>query len=91
MSERITERLIRDLRSKDCEQILRAVSGSEQTDPRVCDVLHDTSKESLVWRRDGEHSCRVLVYAIPEKQARLWLVFQERESGFEVASLSVVR
>lgn len=84
-SERIAERLIRDLRSKDCEQIVRALPGSEQSDLRVCDVLHDTSKESLVWRRDEPHS-QMLVYAIPEKRAKLWLVFQQRESGFEVAS-----
>jgi hypothetical protein len=33
----------------------------------------------------------MLVYDIPEKQARLWITFRRDEGGSEVSSVSVVR
>jgi hypothetical protein len=59
-------------------------------DPRVCLVMHDTAKYSLVWREDREQDC-MLVYRIPEKQANLWIASRRDESGFEISWVSVVR
>jgi hypothetical protein len=59
-------------------------------DPRVCLVMHDTAKYSLVWREDREQDC-MLVYRIPEKQANLWIASRRDESGFEISWVSVLR
>jgi hypothetical protein len=90
-SEHTAERLIDDLRGDKCEQIVRGLEGSDNNyDPRVCSVMRETAAHSLVWRQDGE-SARVLVYAVPEKSARLWVTLRRDEAGFMVSRVSVVR
>jgi hypothetical protein len=86
--ERVAERLIDDLRTERCANIVRELDGKD-ADPRVCPVMSGTSGYSLIWRKDGE-SARVLVYAIPEKQARLWIGFRRDEAGFVASSVTVV-
>lgn len=88
-SEHTAERLIDDLRTGRCEKVVREIDGS-QNDSRVCDVMNRTEGCPLIWRQDGE-SARVLVYAIPENRARLWITFRRDEVGFVVSSVSVVR
>jgi hypothetical protein len=78
-----------DVRTDNCPQIVRELDGSAK-DPRVCPVMSRTIGHSLLWRRDGD-STRVLVYAVPEKQARLWVVFRRNEVGFLVSSVPIVR
>ena len=76
-SEHAAERLIDDLRTDQCERIVREFDVAEKYDPRVCAVMNKTKAHSLVWRQDGESS-KVLVYAITEKSARLWISFRRR-------------
>jgi len=89
-SERTAERLIDDLRSDKCGQIVRDLNGNSNYDPRICSVMNKTTGHSLVWRQDGE-STRILVYGVPEKSARLWVVMRRDEVGFIVSTVSVVR
>ncbi len=89
-SEHTAERLMDDLRTDKCEQIVRSVNRREDYDPRVCSVMNQTSGHSLLWRQDGD-SAKVLVYAVPEKHARLWIGFRRDEVGFVVSSVSVLR
>ncbi len=65
-SEHAAERLIDDLRTDQCERIVREFDVAEKYDPRVCAVMNKTKAHSLVWRQDGESS-KVLVYAITRK------------------------
>jgi hypothetical protein len=88
-SEHTAERLIHDLRTDKCDQIVRELDRDDY-DPRVCPVMSGTTQSSLVWRQDGE-SARVLVYAIPERRARLWIAFRRDDAGLTVSSVSVVR
>jgi len=87
-SENTTERLIRDLKTGGCQRVVQSLSGGKDYHPRVCLVMGKTGSHNLIWREDGEQS-RVLVYDIPEEQARLWITFRRHESGFEVSSVSV--
>ena len=89
-SERVAERFIKDLRSDNCPKILRDLGGSDQPDPRVCSVMSGTRVHSLVWRQDGELA-QVLVYAILERRARLWISFRRDEVGLVISGVSVVR
>ena len=89
-SEHTAERLIDDLRTGRCPQVVRSIDRNENYDPRVCDVMSQTQGHALVWRQDGESS-RVLVYAVPEKNARLWIAFRRDEVGFVISSVSIVR
>jgi hypothetical protein len=89
-SENTAELLIHDLETGDCQRVVQALSSGTDYDPRVCLVMGSSGKHSLVWHEDGEQS-RVIVYDIPEKQARLWITFRRHESGFEVSSVSVAR
>jgi hypothetical protein len=89
-SENTAERLIHDLRTDDCSQIVGRLNSEIHFDPRVCSVMKGTTRDFLVWRKDTQQT-RVFVYAIPEKQARLWVVFHLDEVGFVVSSVTVVR
>jgi len=86
-SEGTAERLIRDLRTGNCQAIVKKFSDNG---PRICSVLQTTRRSRLVWRQDGNLN-RTLVYDVPEKQARLWIGFAREEGGWQVRSVSVVR
>ena len=89
-SEHTAERLIDDLRTDQCERFVRELGRGDNYDPRVCAVMSKTKGYFLVWRQDGDSS-RVLVYAIPEKSAKLWISFRRDEAGSVISSVSVVR
>src|SRR3954471_16732703 len=78
-SENTAARLVHDLRIEDCPRVMQAVNIGDY-DPRVCFVMHGTTRDSLVWREDADHG-RVLVYSIPQKQANLRIVFRQGEAG----------
>lgn len=88
-SEETAERLIKDLKTADCPQIVRELDG-EGSDSRVCSAMQNRSRGVLVWRRDGDHQ-RVLVYDLANQQARLWITFRRDEGGFVISGVSVVR
>lgn len=89
-SERTAERLIRDLTTDRCEQIVHRLNVGSGYDPRVGTVMRGASDYSLVWRADGE-SAKELVYTVPRQRARLWIGFSRDESGFGVSSVTVIR
>jgi hypothetical protein len=89
-SENTAERFIRDLRTGDCQRIVQGLNPKMEYDPRVCLVMHNTTKQSLVWREDREQD-RMLVYRIPEQQANLWIGLRQDEGGFGISWVSVVR
>jgi hypothetical protein len=86
-SEDTAGRLIRDLKSRNCESIVKEFSDDGR---RICSVLQTTHRARLVWRQDSV-LIRTLVYDIPEKHARLWIGFAREEGGWQVRSVSVVR
>jgi protein-S-isoprenylcysteine O-methyltransferase Ste14 len=86
IAEHTAERLIRDLRTPGCEQIVHSLNSEE----RICAVLHSNRESSLIWREDAD-SGRVLVYDLPDVRARLWVIFGRHESGFEVDQISIIR
>jgi hypothetical protein len=86
-SEETAERLIRDLRTGNCQPIVKQFSDDGA---HLCSVLQTTRRATIVWRQDGNLN-RTLVYDLPEKRARLWIGFAREEGGWQVRSLSVVR
>jgi len=86
-SEDTAGRLIRDLRTGNCETIVKQFSYDGF---RICSVLQTTHGARLVWRQDSILN-RMLVYDIPEKHARIWIGFAREEGGWQVRSISVVR
>lgn len=89
-SEHTAAPLIDALTTDECERIVRGLDVGDNYEPRVCAVMSKTKGHFLVWRQDGESS-KVLVYAIPEESARLWISFRRDEVGFTISSVSVVR
>jgi hypothetical protein len=89
-SEHTAERLIRDLKSDQCEHVVRGLDIAGEYDPRICTVMRHASGYSLVWRAD-EESAKELVYNVPDQRARLWIGFRRDESGFGVSSVTVIR
>ena len=89
-SEHTAERLIRDLQTDRCDQIVRKIDVVRGYDPRVCTVIGHASDYSLVWREDGQ-SAKELVYYIPQQRATMWIGFKREEGGYQIYSVSVVR
>ena len=58
-SEKTAERLIADLRTSNCQTIVKEFSE----DPHICPILQTSRRPNLVWRQDGE-SQRILFYDI---------------------------
>lgn len=85
-SEHMAEKLIRDLRTTECERVIHSLSSDE----RICPIMQHNGEAHLMWRQDSD-SAQMLVYDLPDVQARLWVSFARRESGFEVDGLSVIR
>jgi hypothetical protein len=87
MSEETASRLINDLRTTKCAEILQ---GFKSNPERICPVMSANRYTRLIWRADGE-SARVLVYDLPESKSRLWITFALDESGWEVRKVSLIR
>jgi putative addiction module antidote len=79
-SENTAGRVIRDVRTEDCQPVVQSLSGGKDYDPRVCLVMGKTGNHNLIWREDREQS-RVLVYDIAEQPARLWITFPVTRAG----------
>ncbi len=85
-SEHAAERLIRDIRTTGCERVVHNLSSDE----RICPVLRDNRKAHLMWRQDSD-SAQLLVYDLPDVEARLWVSLSRRKNTWEVDGLSIVR
>jgi hypothetical protein len=85
-SEHTAERLIGDLKTDNCPEIIKEFSN----DNRICPTVQGSHSERLIWRQDGPFT-RVLVYDLTGKHARLWITFTREESGFGVRNVSLVR
>src|SRR6185503_1254088 len=87
-SEEVAEKLIVDLRTSRCEQILLDLHSE---DSRTCSSMKENNRARLIWREDGSTS-RVLVYHLPESESNLWITFgRDPEIGFTVTGVSLVR
>jgi protein-S-isoprenylcysteine O-methyltransferase Ste14 len=86
VSEQTAERLIRDLRTSECEHIVQSLNS----EIRMCPTLRGNRQSRLIWREDGD-STQVLVYDLPDVQSRLWITVHRHESGFEVDRISLIR
>jgi len=87
-SEEVAEKLIVDLRTSRCEQILLDLHSE---DSRTCSIMKENNRARLIWREDGSTS-RVLVYHLPESESNLWITFgRDPEIGFTVTGVSLVR
>jgi hypothetical protein len=88
------EWLIRDLRTNQCELIVR---DRLREDPiRICPVLRGRTKVSLIWldpeRREGRsEGSRRLIYDLPESRARLVVYFRNSDVGWGVDTVSLLR
>jgi hypothetical protein len=88
------EWLIRDLRTGKCEQIARERLNADPK--RICPVLRDNTKASLVWldpeRRDRTRGySRMLVYDLPEAKTRLVVYFRNSDIGWGVDTVALLR
>jgi hypothetical protein len=87
VSEETASRLIKDLRTTKCAEILQGFNSNPE---RMCPVMSANRYARLIWRADGE-SARVLVYDLPESKSRLQIIFALDESGCEVRRVSLIR
>jgi protein-S-isoprenylcysteine O-methyltransferase Ste14 len=85
-SEHMAERLIGDLRTTECERVLHSLSSDE----RICPIMRDNGEAHLMWRQDSD-SAQMLVYDLPDVEARLWVSFSRRGNAWEMHGLSIVR
>jgi hypothetical protein len=88
------ERLIRDLRTSQCEQIVRERLRADSS--RICPILRGSKKARLVWldaERKGETwaQSRELVYSLHESRSRLFVIFANSEAGWDVDTISLIR
>jgi hypothetical protein len=88
------EWLIRDLRSDQCEQIVRERLSSDPAE--ICLVLRRSTKASLIWL-DAERekgvwaTTRDLYYDLPESRSRLVVHFGKSEPGWGVNTVELLR
>ena len=86
--EKTARRLITDLQSARCEEVVRSFREDEN---RICSAIRGTKKSRLVWREDGP-TVHLLVYEFPQTRSRLWITFdQGDESGWGVRHISLIR
>ena len=86
-SESTAQNLIKDLRGLDCKKI---ASGLHSDPNAICPTLRENRIATLVWRKDNSTS-RLLVYSLQGQHARLWIMFNRDEAGFDVSSLSMMK
>ena len=91
-SERTADHLIRDIENGNCEEIL--ASNRIAHAASSCEVLKHSRGYKLVDARNRENVggfTRILVYQLPEANARLWIYFDRDEVGHDIGSISVIR
>ena len=92
--EHNAEQLIHDLRTNQCEQIVRE---RLQTNPNeVCPVMRDTTRASLIWLDpvpsfQSSAPSRQLIFDLPEARARLAVYLNRDEVGWGVSTVSVTQ
>jgi hypothetical protein len=88
------ELLISDLRTSQCQQIVRERLGADPV--RICPVMQSSTKALLIWldaERSGETLARSrkLFYDFPESHSRLVVYFSIDEAGWGVNTVSLLR
>src|SRR4029077_19233870 len=84
----VAEKLMSDLRTSRCQQILRDLHSD---DSQICSVMSQNKSARLIWREDGS-TMRILVYHLPESGSRVWITSRrDAEVGFVVDSVSMIR
>jgi len=86
--EDAAEKLIHDLRSGDCEQIL--AKNNIRRGRMVCEMVKGSRSEREVWREDQSREC-LLIYDLPDKGARLLVYFYRDEVGLTVGAISSIQ
>ena len=87
LPETIAERLMSDLHTSRCEEIL---SNLHSDGDRICPAMQEAESARLIWREDGE-TTRILVYDLPKSKSRLQITFSREEAGFAVSAVSLIR
>jgi len=91
--EKLAERLIRDLRTPECERIVKERLQSEPA--QVCPLLRSENRVRLIWigpkQQQPFGASRLLYYDLPKAKARLSVYFGMDESGWEITTVSVLR
>ncbi len=87
-------RLIRDLRTSKCPEIVRAEFNADSE--RICSVVQHTTQANLIWLDVQQYAGnwkrpRQLYYDLPEKHARLVLYFHTDEAGWGVSEASIIQ
>jgi len=91
--ERLAKWLIGDLRTAQCEQIVRKRLQAEPA--QICPILRSNSRATLIWIEPRQHEplgeSRQLFYDLPENKARLIVYFGMDELGWGTRTVSVIR
>src|SRR5580765_2310439 len=92
--EHNAEQLIRDLRTSQCEQIVRERLLTNPNE--VCPVIRSTMRASLIWLDpvpsfQSSAPSRQLIFDRPEARARLAVYFNRDEAGWGVSTVSVTQ
>ena len=87
LPETIAERLMSDLHTRRCEEIL---SNLHSDGDRICPAVREAESARLIWREDGE-TTRILVYDLPKSKSRLEIMSSREEVGFAVSAVSLIR
>lgn len=87
LPETIAERLMSDLHTSRCEEIL---SNLHSDGDRICPAMREAESTRLIWREDGE-TTRILVYDVPKSKSRLKITSAREEAGFAVSAVSLIR
>lgn len=84
--EDAAERLIHDLRTADCEKIVRSFDSN----PEMCPVLQNNKKANLIWRVDRGYD-RTLFYELSETRFRLKVYAARGEGGLGVRQVFLIQ
>lgn len=88
------QKLIRDLRTSKCLEIVRAEFNADAE--RICSAVQHTTQANLIWLDAQKYAGnwkrpRRLYYDLPEKHARLVLYFHTDEAGWGVSDASIIQ
>ncbi len=91
--EGLAKWLIGDLRTAQCEKIVRDRLQAEPA--QICPVLRSNSGATLIWLGPRQHDprgdSRQLFYDLPENKVRLLVYFGRDEWGWGIRTVSVLR
>lgn len=92
--EAIAEKLIRDLRTNRCAEIVR--KDLNETPERLCPAVQNTTRAKLIWLDAQRYAGnwkqpRQLYYDLPENHARLVINFHTDEVGWAVSGALIIQ